>query len=439
MGSQYEGMLKLLETDPEVFEAILSEMERQNETLNLIASENYASEAVLTACGQPMSNKYAEGYPARRYYGGCEHVDKVEMLAIERAKGLFGAEHANVQPHSGTQANMAVYFAVLKPGDVLLSMHLGHGGHLSHGAEVSFSGQLYRAVHYSVRRDTETIDYDDVAKKAREFKPKLIITGYSAYPRTIDFALFREICDEVGAYLLADIAHIAGLVAAGVHPSPIPYAHFVTLTTHKTLRGPRGAIILCQERFADLIDRSVFPFMQGGPMMHIIAAKAVCLKEAMTQRFKEEQRQTVENAKALAEELMSNGLRLVTGGTDNHILLVDLRPFSITGRDAEAWLAEAGIIVNRNSIPYDERPPTIASGIRIGTATVTTRGMRTEHMRLIGKWIAEVLREPTENVISRVRSQVRELCSSFPVYGEWIAHMRSLKLSLELSRGKASE
>ncbi len=423
-----DAVVKLLHTDPQVFEAIVREMERQNEVLNLIASENYASEAVLLACGQPMSNKYAEGYPASRYYAGCEHVDEVERLAVERAKQLFGAEHANVQPHSGTQANMAVYFATLKPGDVILSMRLDHGGHLSHGAKVNFSGQLFKVVHYGVRRDTETIDYDDVARKAKEFKPKLIITGYSSYTRAIDFATFREICDDVGAYLLADIAHIAGLVAAGVHPSPLPHAQFVTLTTHKTLRGPRGGLILCEGRFAESIDKAVFPIVQGGPMMHIIAAKAVCLREAMTQRFKEEQRQTVENARALAEELQRQGLKLVSGGTDNHMVLVDLRSLSITGMDAERWLSEAGIIVNRNSIPFDEQPPNITSGIRIGTAAVTTRGMRTEHMRLIGRWIAMVLREPTETVIKDVRSQVKELCNSFPVYADWIELMRKVSL-----------
>lgn len=431
------AVLRLLHTDPQVFEAILREMERQNEVLNLIASENYASEAVLLACGQPMSNKYAEGYPESRYYAGCEYVDEVEKLAIERAKQLFGAEHANVQPHSGTQANMAVYFATLKPGDVILSMRLDHGGHLSHGAKVNFSGQLFKVVHYGVRRDTETIDYDDVARKAREFKPKLIITGYSSYPRTIDFAAFREICDDVGAYLLADIAHIAGLVAAGVHPSPLPHAQFVTLTTHKTLRGPRGGLILCGGEFAESIDRAVFPLVQGGPMMHIIAAKAVCLKEAMTQRFKDEQRQTVENAKALAEELQRQGFKLVSGGTDNHIVLVDLRPLSITGMDAERWLSEAGIIVNRNSIPFDEQPPNITSGIRIGTAAVTTRGMRVEHMQLIGKWIAKVLREPTKTVIESVRLQVRELCTSFPVYAGWIEVMRKASLEVGVSEAQA--
>ncbi|MCS7252431.1 MAG: serine hydroxymethyltransferase [Armatimonadetes bacterium] len=426
-------MAQLLQTDPQVFEAIVREMERQNEVLNLIASENYASEAVLLACGQPMSNKYAEGYPSNRYYAGCEHVDEVEMLAIERAKQLFGAEHANVQPHSGTQANMAVYFAILKPGDVILSMRLDHGGHLSHGARANFSGRLFNVIHYGVRHDTETIDYDDVARKAREFKPKLIITGYSSYTRTIDFATFREICDDVGAYLLADIAHIAGLVAAGVHSSPLPHAHFVTLTTHKTLRGPRGGLILCEGVFAESIDKAVFPFVQGGPMMHIIAAKAVCLKEAMTQRFKDEQRQTVENARALAEELMRHGFKLVSGGTDNHMLLVDLRPLSITGIDAERWLSEAGIIVNRNSVPFDEQPPSITSGIRIGTAGITTRGMRTEHMQLIGKLIAKVLREPTETVINNVRQHVRELCESFPVYSGWIELMRRTSLSVNVS------
>lgn len=426
-------MMRLFEVDPQVFEAIAKEIERQNEVLNLIASENYASEAVLAACGQPMSNKYAEGYPSNRYYAGCEYVDEVERLAMERAKQLFGAEHANVQPHSGTQANMAVYFAALKPGDVILSMHLDHGGHLSHGSKANFSGQLFRVVHYGVRRDTETIDYDEVARKAREFKPKLIITGYSSYSRSIDFAAFREICDEVGAYLVADIAHIAGLVAAGVHASPLPYAQFVTLTTHKTLRGPRGGLILCESRFAEAIDRAVFPFVQGGPMMHIIAAKAVCLKEAMSQRFKAEQRQTVENARTLADELMRRGLRIVSGGTDNHLLLVDLRSLSITGKDAEGWLSEAGIIVNRNSIPFDERPPNIASGIRIGTAGVTARGMKEEHMRFIGEWIAMVLKEPTEAVIKSVHSKVKELCRSFPVYSGWLESMRRVSYPTKIS------
>ena len=419
-------MQHLRHTDPEVFTAVLNDVERQNNSLNLIASENYASEAVLEVCGQPMSNKYAEGYPGKRFYAGCEYVDRVERLAIERTKQLFDAEHVNVQPHSGTQANMAVYFAALRPGDTILSMSLSHGGHLSHGARANFSGQLYNVLHYGVRRDTETIDFDQVAHLAREHKPKLIITGYSAYSRIIDFAKFREICDEVGAYLLADIAHIAGLVAADVHPSPVPYAEFVTMTTHKTLRGPRGAVILCQSRWAEAIDRAVFPFAQGGPLMHIIAAKAVCMREAMTQRFRDDQRQTVENARVLAEELARDGLRVVSGGTDNHMLLVDLRPFGITGKDAEAWLSEAGIIVNKNAIPFDERSPVVASGIRIGTASVTTRGMKTEEMRMIARLILRVLREPTERVLRQVRGQVIELCHQFPVYQEWLERMRLL-------------
>lgn len=420
----------LWETDPEIFEAILGDLERQNFYLNLIASENYTSPAVLAALANPMQNKYAEGYPGRRYYGGCDFVDIAEKLAIERAKQLFGADHANVQPHAGVQANMAVYFACLQPGDVILGPALAHGGHLSHGAPVTASGKLYRVVQYGVSKDTETIDFAQVRQLARENKPKLIICGYSAYPRTVEFDKFREIADEVGALLMADIAHIAGLVAAGAHPSPVPYAEFVTTTTHKTLRGPRGALILCNSEWAQAIDKAVFPGTQGGPFMHVIAAKAVCFKEAMSEEFKRDQFQTVANAKALAEELQRQGFRIVSGGTDNHLMLVDLRPFNpdLTGADAEKLLQQAHIIVNKNAIPFDERPPMKASGIRIGTPACTTRGMREDEMRQIGRWIAQVLRDPTDETIERVKNEVIELCQQFPVYADLWETMKSLRV-----------
>ena len=382
----------LRRTDPEIFEAIFNELQRQRNGLELIASENFTSDAVMEAMGNVMTNKYAEGYPGARYYGGCEFVDVAERLAIERAKQLFGADHVNVQPHSGVQANMAVYFAVLNPGDTILSMQLSHGGHLSHGHKVSFSGKLYNVVHYTVHPETERIDFDLVRKLALEHKPKLILAGYSAYPRIIEWDKFREIADEVGAYFMADIAHIAGLVAAGIHPSPIPYAHFVTTTTHKTLRGPRGGMIMCKAEFAKDIDKAVFPGAQGGPLMHVIAAKAVALKEALTPEFKQYQEQIVKNAKKLAETLISEGLRLVTGGTDNHLMLVDLRPFKITGNIAEKALEKAGITVNKNTIPFDPEKPTVTSGIRIGTPAVTTRGMKEDEMVKIGKLISKVLR-----------------------------------------------
>ncbi len=425
----------LWETDPEIFEAILADLERQNLYLNLIASENYTSPAVLAALANPMQNKYAEGYPGRRYYGGCDFVDIAERLAIERAKQLFGADHANVQPHAGVQANMAVYFACLQPGDVILGPALAHGGHLSHGAPVTASGKLYRVVQYGVSKDTETIDFAQVRQLAREHKPKLIICGYSAYSRTVEFDKFREIADEVGALLMADIAHIAGLVAAGAHPSPVPYAEFVTTTTHKTLRGPRGALILCKSEWAQAIDKAVFPGTQGGPFMHVIAAKAVCFKEAMSEEFKRDQFQTVANAKALAEELQRQGFRIVSGGTDNHLMLVDLRPFNpnLTGADAEKLLQQAHIIVNKNAIPFDERPPMKASGIRIGTPACTTRGMREDEMRQIGRWIAQVLRDPTDETIERVKNEVVELCQQFPVYTDLWETMKSLRVGAPAS------
>uniref|UniRef100_A0A7V3KPH1 Serine hydroxymethyltransferase n=1 Tax=candidate division WOR-3 bacterium TaxID=2052148 RepID=A0A7V3KPH1_UNCW3 len=417
----------LRRTDPEIFEAIFNELQRQRNGLELIASENFTSDAVMEAMGNVMTNKYAEGYPGARYYGGCEFVDVAERLAIERAKQLFGAEHVNVQPHSGVQANMAVYFAVLNPGDTILSMQLSHGGHLSHGHKVSFSGKLYNVVHYTVHPETEKIDFDLVRKLALEHKPKLILAGYSAYPRIIEWDKFREIADEVGAYFMADIAHIAGLVAAGIHPSPIPYAHFVTTTTHKTLRGPRGGMIMCKAEFAKDIDKAVFPGAQGGPLMHVIAAKAVALKEALTPEFKQYQEQIVKNAKKLAETLISEGLRLVTGGTDNHLMLVDLRPFKITGNIAEKALEKAGITVNKNTIPFDPEKPTVTSGIRIGTPAVTTRGMKEDEMVKIGKLISKVLRAPDdEKVISEVRKEVQELCDAFPLYQERYDSMRRL-------------
>lgn len=417
----------LRRTDPEIFEAIFNEVQRQRNGLELIASENFTSDAVMEAMGNVMTNKYAEGYPGARYYGGCEFVDVAERLAIERAKQLFGADHVNVQPHSGVQANMAVYFAVLNPGDTILSMQLSHGGHLSHGHKVSFSGKLYNVVHYTVHPETERIDFDLVRKLALEHKPKLILAGYSAYPRIIEWDKFREIADEVGAYFMADIAHIAGLVAAGIHPSPIPYAHFVTTTTHKTLRGPRGGMIMCKAEFAKDIDKAVFPGAQGGPLMHVIAAKAVALKEALTPEFKQYQEQIVKNAKKLAETLISEGLRLVTGGTDNHLMLVDLRPFKITGNIAEKALEKAGFTVNKNTIPFDPEKPTVTSGIRIGTPAVTTRGMKEDEMVKIGKLISKVLRSPDdEKVISEVRKEVQELCDAFPLYQERYESMRRL-------------
>ncbi len=413
---QYHRTAPLSEVDPEVFAAIENEKKRQHNHLELIASENIASRAVLEAMGSVMTDKYAEGYPAKRYYGGCENMDVVESLAIERAKQLFGAEHANVQPHSGAQANQAVYSVVLQPGDTFLAMDLSMGGHLTHGSPVNFSGTLYRAVHYGVRPDTEEIDYDQVRDLARQHRPKLIVAGASCYPRIIDFAIFREIADEVGAKFMVDMAHIAGLVAAGEHPSPIPYADFVTTTTHKTLRGPRGGMILCKAEYAQAIDKAVFPGMQGGPLMHIIAAKAVCFKEALQPEFKVYQAQIRRNARALADGLARRGFRLVSGGTDNHLMLIDLRPHKLTGRKVQVVLDSVHITVNRNMIPFDPEKPFVTSGIRLGTPAVTTRGMTEPEMERIADLIARTLEAPEDEVrLDAVRREVLALCDQFPV------------------------
>ena len=414
------GRLRALaDVDPEVARAIRDEVRRQNTGLELIASENFVSRAVLEAAGSVMTNKYAEGYPGRRYYGGCEFVDVSESLAISRAKALFEAEHANVQPHSGAQANMAVYFALLNPGDVVLGMNLAHGGHLTHGHPLNFSGKLYTIVAYGVRKDDERIDYDELARLAEEHRPKMIMVGASAYPREIDFARIRQIADAAGAAVVTDMAHIAGLVAAGVHPTPVPHSDFVTTTTHKTLRGPRGGLVLCRQPYAKDLDKSLFPGVQGGPLMHIIAAKAVCLKEAAEPAFAEYQRQIVANAKRLASALASAGFRLVSGGTDNHLMLVDVFSKGITGKVAEAALGRAAITVNKNAIPFDQNPPMVASGIRIGTPAVTTRGMREREMDLIGEYIARVLAAPEdERALAAVRAEVEALCRKFPLYPE---------------------
>ena len=402
--------------DPEIYEIMRHEIERQRTKLNLIASENYASRAVLQAQGSVMTNKYAEGYPGKRYYGGCEFVDAAENLAIDRAKKLFKAEHINVQPHSGSQANMAVYFAMLKYGDTIMSMDLSHGGHLSHGSPVNFSGKLYKIVPYGVSRDTRTIDYDELSKIAKENKPKIIVAGASAYPRELDFKRFREIADEVGAFLLSDIAHIAGLVVAGVHCDPVPYSDFVTTTTHKTLRGPRGGMVMCREEYAKDIDRTVFPGIQGGPLMHVIAAKAVAFKEAMSKEFNDYQKQIVKNAKKVAGELMMRGNELVSGGTDNHLMLVDLTSLGITGKEAEAKLQDAGIILNKNTIPFETKSPFITSGIRIGTPAATTRGMKEKEMIIIAEAIDEVIRNINDaNKIKETRRSILDLCNQFPI------------------------
>lgn len=406
----------VLPQDPEVAEAIAQEESRQRNKIELIASENFVSRAVMAAQGSVLTNKYAEGYPGRRYYGGCEHVDVVENLALERLKKLFGAEHANVQPHSGAQANTAVYLAILKPGDTVLGMNLSHGGHLTHGSPVNLSGIYYNFVDYGVDPETERIDYDQVAKIAREHKPKLIVAGASAYPRIIDFPRLREIADEVGAYFMVDMAHIAGLVAAGLHPNPVPEADFVTSTTHKTLRGPRGGLILCKEKHAKAIDKAVFPGIQGGPLMHVIAAKAVAFGEALKSEFMEYQKQVVENAKVLAEALVENGFRLVSGGTDNHLILVDVRSKGLTGKEAEAILDEIGITVNKNTIPYDPASPAITSGIRIGTPAVTTRGMGAEGMKKIAEAMNIALTERTEEGAAKAREIVEEICREYPLY-----------------------
>jgi glycine hydroxymethyltransferase len=408
----------LKKADPEIYQAILGEKKREQDQIILIASENYASRAVLEAQGSLLTNKYAEGLPGKRYYGGCEFVDVAESLAIARAKALFGVDHANVQPHSGTQANMAVYLAMLKPGDVILSMSLAHGGHLSHGHPANFSGSIYRPVFYGVRRDTGRIDYDEVARLAEEHRPRLIVTGASAYPRIFDFKRLREIADHCNTLLMADIAHIAGLVAAGLHPSPVPYADFVTTTTQKTLRGPRGGMVMCKSQYAKAIDKAVFPGIQGGPLMHVIAAKAVAFKEALTPKFKAYQRQIVANAQALAEALVQRGFRLISGGTDNHLMLVDLSNRNVTGKDAEAALDQAGITVNKNAIPFDEKPPAVASGIRLGTPAVTTRGMKEREMEIIAEAIHQVTSHPGDvTVLRETRKRMKALCKKFPFNG----------------------
>ncbi len=406
-------------TDPEVFEAIQKEIARERKNIVLIASENYASPSILEVQGSVFTNKYAEGYPGKRYYGGCEYADIVENLAIERAKELFGAEHVNVQPHSGTQANMAVYFSVLKPGDTILGMNLSHGGHLSHGASINFSGTFYKTVAYGVNKDTGYIDYDEVRRFALENKPKIILVGASAYSRIIHFKIFSDIAKEVGAYLVADIAHIAGLIAAGLHPSPVPYADCVTTTTHKTLRGPRGGMIMCKTQYAKAVDKMVFPGIQGGPLVHVIAAKAVALKQALSQEFRDYQARVIQNAKRLSEELINRGFKIISDGTDNHMMLMDLTNKGITGKDAEEALGAAGITVNKNVIPYDKNPPTITSGIRLGTPCVTTRGMGESEMVEIADIISTVLqnKKNAETIIA-LSQRVETLCESFPLYIE---------------------
>ena len=407
----------LAETDPEIAQAISREIDRQNEGLELIASENFVSRAVMEAAGSVMTNKYAEGYPGKRYYGGCEFVDIAERAAIARAKALFGAEHANVQPHSGAQANMSVYLTVLKPGETVLGMNLAHGGHLTHGHPLNFSGLLYTIVPYGVRKEDERLDYDELDRLADQHRPKMIIAGASAYPRTIDFARVRAAADRIGARVFTDMAHIAGLVAAGVHPSPIPHSDFVTTTTHKTLRGPRGGLVLCREQYAKDLDRSLFPGVQGGPLMHIVAAKAVCFKEAAEPWFGEYQRQIVKNAAKLASVLAAEGFRLVSGGTDNHLMLVDVFSKGITGKAAEAALGKAGITVNKNAIPFDQNPPMVASGIRVGTPAITTRGMRESEMEVIGELFARALKSPDDDgALAKVRAEVEALCRKFPLY-----------------------
>ncbi len=410
-------MNELRDMDPEVSAAIRGEEERELSKIVLIASENYVSNAVLEAQGSVLTNKYAEGYPHRRYYGGCEFADQVEELAIARAKQLFGTEHVNVQPHSGSQANMAAYFSVLRPGDTILGMTLSHGGHLTHGAPVSFSGSIYNSVSYGVSRDTEVLDYDEVERLAMQHKPKMIVVGASAYSRIFDFTRFRAIADKVGAYLMADIAHISGLIAGGEHPSPVAEADFVTTTTHKTLRGPRGGMIMCKEQYAKAVDRQIFPGIQGGPLMHVIAAKAVAFNEALQPGFREYQRQIVKNARALADALMQDDFRIVSGGTDNHLMLVDLTNKGITGKDADVALDAAGITVNKNSIPYDEKPPMVTSGIRLGTPIVTTRGMREAEMKVIGTLIREILANiSSPRKLAELRERTKEFCGRFPLF-----------------------
>ena len=409
----------LEEFDPEIAQAIKGEVDREAYTLEMIASENFVSESVMEALGSVMTNKYAEGYPGKRYYGGCEHVDVAETLAIERAKKLFNAEHANVQPHSGSQANMAVYHTVLKPGDTIMGMNLSHGGHLTHGSPVNFSGYTYTVVPYGVNKETELIDYDEVARLAREHKPEMIVVGASAYPRVIDAVKFREIADEVGAKIMTDIAHPAGLVATGLYPSPVPYSEFVTTTTHKTLRGPRGGMILCREEFAREVNKRIFPGIQGGPLMHVIAAKAVAFKEALNDDFVTYQKQVVSNSKRLAEHLASAGFKIVSGGTDTHLLLVDLCNKDITGKAAEEALDLAGITVNKNTVPFETRSPFVTSGIRIGTPALTTRGMKEKEMDRVGDMIVETLEHIDEpDFHAKTRVKIKEFCEQFPLYAE---------------------
>ncbi len=408
-------MSTIRNADGEVYEAMKLELDRQRGNIELIASENFVSPAVMAAVGSHLTNKYAEGLPGKRYYGGCQYVDIVENLAIERCRQLFGCDHANVQPHSGAQANTAVYFALLNPGDTILGMNLSHGGHLTHGSPVNISGKYFRIVPYGVSREDERIDYDALEKLAEENKPKMIVAGASAYPRIIDFARLRAIADKVGAYLMVDIAHIAGLVAAGLHPSPVPYADIVTTTTHKTLRGPRGGVIMCKEQYAKAIDKAVFPGMQGGPLMHVIAGKAVAFKEALSDEFKAYQKQVVRNAAAMADEFTKCGVRLVSGGTDNHLMLVDLRDKNMTGKELEKMLDEVNITVNKNTIPFEETSPFITSGIRIGTPSITSRGFKEEDARLVARLIAKIIAE-RESAFDEVRAAVKALCAAHPLY-----------------------
>ena len=405
----------LVKVDEEIYNLVGKELEREQEGIELIASENFASKAVMEAMGSYLTNKYAEGYPAKRYYGGCQVVDEVEELARERAKKLFGAEHANVQPHSGSQANMAVYFTILQPGDTVLGMDLSHGGHLTHGSAVNFSGRLYNFVSYGVNKETEMIDYEQIRRLALEYKPKLIVAGASAYSRIIDFKKLKDICDEVGAYFMVDMAHIAGLVATGAHPSPVPYADFVTSTTHKTLRGPRGGLILCKEKYAKALDKNIFPGIQGGPLMHTIAAKAVCFKEALQPEFKEYINKVVKNCKVLAEELVKYDFKLVSNGSDNHLILVDLNNKDITGKDAEKLLDSIGITVNKNTVPNETKSPFVTSGIRIGTAAVTTRGFDEEDKKEVAALINDAIENKDEN-LSSLKNRVKALCSKHPLY-----------------------
>ncbi len=410
---------QLLEADPDIAAAINHEAQRQHEGLELIASENFVSQAVLQAMGSVFTNKYAEGYPGKRYYGGCEFADVVETLARDRARELFGAEHANVQPHSGSQANMAAFMALLQPGDPILGLNLAHGGHLTHGHPLNFSGKMYKVIPYGVRKDTETIDYDELQQIAERERPKLIIGGGSAYARIIDFARMRQIADRVGAKYVVDMAHIAGLIAGGVHPSPVPHCHVVTSTTHKTLRGPRAGLVLCTQEFAAAIDKMVFPGIQGGPLVHIIAAKAICFREALQPGFKDYARQVVANARVLAQKMMNEGFRVVSGGTDTHLFLVDVFSKGILGSEAENALGQAGITVNKNAIPFDTNPPLKPSGIRIGTAALTTRGMKEEEMRQVGSWIAQALNNHKDHqVLNRIRKQIQEMADAFPLYPE---------------------